>query len=256
MILLTNGDSHTAGGEIEYEYQPDCYEKAWPQKLSNKLNYTSVNISRSGNSNQSIYRTTQDWVIKNILIEKTYKPSEVLVMVMWSSFDRHEVYFPDINYLDNINPHLDPILIHTKMTQEIIDLQKSIVSFHDNLNSDFRALSTVTNLSNWLSSIGVKHFFLNGISWFPEINYLNSNYNHHALYESYKNLLFMYGNKNINSHYGFSNPYDTFVKHMIEYSGIKKPKHAINLHYGEDGHEYWANKIYDIFFKNTSKKLL
>ena len=40
-ILLANGDSHTSGAEIEYHFQPHCYEKAWPKRLANKIGYES-----------------------------------------------------------------------------------------------------------------------------------------------------------------------------------------------------------------------
>ena len=34
MILFANGCSHTAGAEIEYAQQGQCYEKAWPFRLA------------------------------------------------------------------------------------------------------------------------------------------------------------------------------------------------------------------------------
>lgn len=259
MILLSNGDSHTAGGEIEYEYQPSCYEKAWPQKLADKLNYESINLSRSASSNQTIFRTTQDWIIKNVIIEKKYKPDEICLMIMWSGFDRHELYFPDVNYLDNVNPYSDPELYHTKMKDEIIDFKKHIVSFQDNLNSDFRALSMVYNLSYWLDGLNIKHYFLNGLYHFPEMNYLNSHYKSHALYKSYKNLLIMYGKEKVNKHHAFSDPNETFFIHMSKHSGLKPVKHSNYGHFGEDGHEYWAKKVYDFFFNKNQiviKKLI
>jgi hypothetical protein len=258
MILLSNGDSHTAGGEIDYEYQPTCYEKAWPQKLADKLGYESINLSKSGNSNQTIYRTTQDWIIRNVLIDKKYNPEDIYIMIMWSGFDRHEVYFPDVNYLDNVNPNSNPSIYCSKMVQEIIDFKKSIVSFHDNLNSDFRALSIVYSLSFWLDANNIKHNFINGLFHFPEIKYLNSFYINHALHNSFENLLLMYGEEKIKKHYAFSDWDKTFFNHMTEYSGLKTVNHSKYRHFGEDGHIYWAKKMYDFFFDNnkTLKKLL
>ena len=34
MIIIANGCSHTAGAEIDFEMQGQCYEKAWPHHLS------------------------------------------------------------------------------------------------------------------------------------------------------------------------------------------------------------------------------
>ena len=45
MLLLANGCSHTAGAEIEYEWQDNCYEKAYPSTCSKELGWDTVNLA-------------------------------------------------------------------------------------------------------------------------------------------------------------------------------------------------------------------
>ena len=58
MILIANGCSHTAGSEIEGSLQSNCYEKAWPKKLSDKLGISHVNLAFSGASCERLVRTS------------------------------------------------------------------------------------------------------------------------------------------------------------------------------------------------------
>jgi hypothetical protein len=258
-ILFFNGDSHTAGAEMEYEMQPECKHMAWPKILSDKIGVPHVNIAKSGASNQYIFRTTQDWVIENIIINKVYKPEDVFVTIMWTGFDRQEIYFHDTNIIDNINPLATPDFFHTKMISELTNLQKTMVDFSDNLFVDFKALTIVYNMSFWLDSIGIKHRFINGIYHFPEINYLNYEYRKHAYYNSYKNLLLAYGDDKIKNHVGFSDNNETYYTHMKMYSKIPLPEYSKFQHWGEDGHKYWSNRIYELFYihdKNANKKLI
>jgi hypothetical protein len=250
-FLLSNGCSHTAGGEIEYQWQPTCYDKAWPKKLANKIKHKSINISKSGNSNQSIYRTTLDWVYNNVVREKKINPKDLTVIVMWSGFDRSEIFFPDTNIIDSINPFAIADRYNTELIEEIKKLQKLMITFQDNLVSDYRSLNLVHNLSTWLDSFGVKHYFINGIYHFPEMNYLNESYSNHAYYMSYKTLLELYGENKIKNHYAFSDPNETFYQHMITSSGFKPVKHSNLGHFDGDGHEYWAEKMYNRYFKQN-----
>lgn len=250
-FLLSNGCSHTAGGEIEYRWQNTCYDKAWPRKLADKIKHKSINIAKSGNSNQSIYRTTLDWVYDNVIREKRINPKDLTVIVMWSGFDRTEIYFPDTNITDSVNPFSIPDLYHTELIEELKTFQKTMVTFQNNLVSDYKSLSLVYNLSLWLDSFGIKHYFINGIYHFPEINYLNEAYINHSYYVSYKTLLELYGQKKINNHYAFSDPDETFYNYMTYHSGFKQVEHSNLGHFGEDGHAHWAEKIYKRYFEKN-----
>ena len=148
--MLFNGCSHTAGSEIEYEHQPVCYEKSWGKFLSNMTGDEYINIAKGGSSNKYIFRTTQDWIIENVLINKSYKIEDLHVIVMWSGFDRKELYIPDINIIYNINPAYNIKLISTSMKNELEKFRDTIVHFHDVLYSNLENLIYVNNLSIFL----------------------------------------------------------------------------------------------------------
>lgn len=91
MILLANGCSHTAGAEIEYAQQGQCYEKAWPFRLADTLKYDHLNLSISGASAERISRTTIEYFLKEF--EKpSYKNSDYFVTVSWPGFYRTEIF--------------------------------------------------------------------------------------------------------------------------------------------------------------------
>ena len=54
MLLLANGCSHTAGAEIEFEWQDNCYEKAYPKWCADALGWEYKNIADSGASQERI----------------------------------------------------------------------------------------------------------------------------------------------------------------------------------------------------------
>jgi hypothetical protein len=90
MILLANGCSRTSGSEIEFHMQTECKEKAWPKHLADLMQCEHINISEVGSCNERIKRTTIEWVIKNVQIQQTYKPEDIVAVIQWSGFDRFE----------------------------------------------------------------------------------------------------------------------------------------------------------------------
>jgi hypothetical protein len=250
-LLLANGCSHTAGSEIEYKNQPHCYDKAWPKFLADKLGYKYLNLAKGGGSNQRMIRTTQSWVIKNVLFEKNYKPEDVCVIIMWSGFDRKEVYFHDTNILDDVNPICKPEYIKTQMSKEIVRLGKTIVDFHDSLYSSFEFLTMMINFTEFLENNKIKYYYLNGIVAPLKIEYLD---NTHILYNDYIRL-FNYIKKKIpsNIYPDFDDETETFWEHMSKVSKIPMPTHVEFAHWGEDGQKYWADRVFEKLFK---KKLL
>jgi len=217
--------------------------------LAKKLNRTNINIAKAGASNYRIFRTTQDWVIENVVLNKKYNPSELIIFVMWSGFDREEIYFPDTKVIDDVGFSSTTDLFNTGLKKELKTFQNSFAVFQDNLVSSFHSLSLTYNLSLFLDSLKIEHYFINGLYNFIELSDLDVN---HALYGPYRNLILSYQDK-IKNHIGFYKKDDLYLDYMVKYSGIEIPKHSKNSHYGEDGHIFWADRVYDIYFK---KKLI
>ena len=252
-IMLFNGCSHTAGSEIEYEQQPFCYEKSWGKFLSNMTGNEYINIARGGSSNEYIFRTTQDWIIENVLINKLYKIEDLHVIVMWSGFDRKELYIPDINFVDNINPMTDPKFIPTSMKNELENFKDTIVYFHDILYSNLKNLTYVNNLSIFLDTFKIKYTFLNALHSFLGLEDLDKN---NILCSSYINNLWLYDDTKKIKHIGFNNSDDTFFFHLTNKTNFKWSIHSKNGHFGEDAHKYWAKRVYEIINKEPKKRPL
>jgi len=258
-LLLINGCSHAAGSEIEYTNQPTCYEKSWGKWLSDMNGYDYINISVPGSGNESINRRTQNWITENVLLNKTYKKEDLHVIVMWSGFDRHEVYFPDTNFVDNINPMSDSKLHNTKMKFEIEKLKEVNVYFHDELHVNLKNLMILNNLLFFLNTYEIKYTYLNALHPFITLDVLNITYKWHALKQSYFNNLWIFNKINKHKHLGIFNENETFFHHLNNHPDFEWSKFSEKGHFGEDGHKYWAKKVSDfIFGKNeiVIKKLI
>jgi len=252
-IMLFNGCSHTAGSEIEYTNQPSCYEKSWGKFLSTMTGDEYVNIAVGGSSNEYIFRTTQDWIIENVLINKSHKIEDLHVIVMWSGFDRKELYIPDINKIDNINPSYDVKITPTGMKNELEKFRDTIVHFHDILYSNLKNLTYVNNLSIFLDTFKIKYTFLNGLHSFLCLEDVDKN---HTLRSSYINNLWLYDDTKKVKHIGFNNTDQTFFGHLTNKTNFKWSVHSKKGHFAEDAHEYWAKKVYEIINKEPKKSKL
>lgn len=80
-VLLTSGCSFT---ETE-----EGHTRCWPLPLSESLDLPLVNYAKSSVSNQYIARTIIQGVEKLL---QAYVAEDILVGVMWTGIDRHEVY--------------------------------------------------------------------------------------------------------------------------------------------------------------------
>jgi hypothetical protein len=251
-IMLFNGCSHTAGSEMEYTHQPLCYEKSWGKFLSKMTGDEYVNIAKPGSSNEYIFRTTQDWIIENVLINKSHKIEDLHVIVMWSGFDRKEVYIPDVNMVTNINPMYN-LKNAPSMKNELEKFKDTIVHFHDILYSNLKNLTYVNNLSIFLDNFKIKYTFLNGINSFLSLEDVDKN---HILGSSYINNLWLYDDTKKIKHVGFKNKDETFFFHLTNKTNFKWSIYSKDGHFGEDAHEYWAKKVYEIINKEPKKRKL
>lgn len=236
ITLLANGCSHTSGSEIEFELQGFCYEKAWPRWLAHDMNWDWVNIAQPGNSNEQISRETIQWIVKNVEIGKNYKFDELVVIIMWSGFNRFEAWssrdrkFTSVSGLSDIS----------RQTPEFKELVKYRTMVEIPPAGEFKSLYYVYVTAKFLEGLGIKYYFLNGIDAFhrPEL------FEKLELLDSYLTMYHGYGEHRIKRHLGFSNRNLTFYQYLNS-SSIQYSPYAKNGHYGEDGHIYWKDIVKD-----------
>ena len=109
MLLLANGCSHTAGAEIEYPMQGECYKKAWPYHLANTLNYKHINLAVSGASNHRVLRTTIDFIGKRILNKQSI--DNIFAVIMWPGAWRSEVFIEQRSNTVDVYKGWQPLVV-------------------------------------------------------------------------------------------------------------------------------------------------
>ena len=91
MILFANGCSHTAGAEIEYTEQGECYEKAWPVHIAKLFDFEDViNLSISGASASRVVRTTLEYFLRQMIVPN-YNPNNYFCIIAWPGLYRTEI---------------------------------------------------------------------------------------------------------------------------------------------------------------------
>jgi hypothetical protein len=76
MILYVNGDSNSAGTEVDIK-------QSWPRLLQQKLDCDLINHARPGDSNPGILRITKNF------LDRT-ETEKILVIIGWTSWEREE----------------------------------------------------------------------------------------------------------------------------------------------------------------------
>jgi hypothetical protein len=223
MLLLVNGCSHTAGAEIDFEWQDSCYEKAYSRWCADALGWEYKNLAVSGASQERIIRTTIDWVGSN------YKNNEIYVAIMWSGPSRNEFYDSDKNKYIQIIPNNDEIykkqFTHTQYTY-----YKSYVAVQDRYSQMVKWHNNAILLQSYFRSLKIRYLFLNASE--PLRNDENK-LDHLALQIDFNKYPWAYD---------ATNSYLNVCKNR----GFKKPAHVTrssSSHLGEDAHIFYGKNL-------------
>lgn len=164
MLLVSNGCSHTAGAELDYPGQGECYKKAWPKHLADSLGYDHINLSMSGASTNRILRTTYEFIYSWIKQGKSTK--DVFIVILWSGIYRTEIYVENekINY--NYDNKWTPMVVGNDTTYKK-QLSPSLYYYYKSWTANMTGYQAscdfyiaVTNLQNLLYRHGIKYLFM------------------------------------------------------------------------------------------------
>ena len=228
MLLLANGCSHTAGAEIEYLLQGDCYEKAYPKWCADALGWEYENIADSGASQERIIRTTIQWLGRNY---KKYKNKEVFVVIMWSAPGRTEFYDDRINQYRQIVPNND-VVYKQEFTNTQYIYYKSYVAVQHRHAQMIKWYNNVILMQNYLSNLGINYLFLNATETLPVSTPSNS-------------AQFLPLSAQINyKKYPWAHISENSYFNLLSKRGFKCPSHAPSGgHFGEDAHKFYGNNL-------------
>ena len=286
--ILTCGDSFTFGSEIinpilsagkpePYKLEPmingladfsqenDEYRipRIWPTYLGELSKREVINIAKPSISNQWIYHSTMEWILKNYIQEN--KPTEDLIVIVgWTSILRKEFFFngEDNTYEKTLNVNGD-FKLENKDLQEFFKYYVLTTDF--DTQGAYDLVNYTFNLLNFCQSNNIKCYFFNAL---PEEHHtyqlerFHKDLNVLKHIENFKYVTRcwsrdMYAESLIKWK---SIPSSTFIQkdctlnsfsNYIKALPIEERLHGI--HPSPKAHKLWADVMYDfIFNKNTN----
>ena len=223
MILVVNGDSHTAGAEImnsfafaeddsRYVYQgrkphPENLPYTWGYLLQKPLNAKFICLAESASSNERIIRTTKEYL-------KTYQGREELLLVIgWSTWERQEWLIDGTYYQVNASGIDDVPESHQQKYKEFVV----------NVNWEEctrKAHEDIWNFHTELKEQNINHVFFNCNSHFGDIT----------------------DKKDWGLNYLAPYDYQETFDYWLSKQGYQKVNPQ-SYHYGPDAHKAWKTKI-------------
>lgn len=224
-VFLFNGCSQTAGREVLKDDQdaPDDVTRnhTWAKHLQMHLNPNGEfhNIARSGASNESIFRTTVDWLAAN-----QDKHQGTFAAIMWTEPNRFE--FEDLKGF-----RMDLIAATTQFRSNDEKYLNRFINEYlaGRKIAQDRSLNLMLSLECILKAHNIPFIYLNG-------------FNNHHFYNVAKMA---------QSPFGVLSTFkgkDRFFKdeysfcHLLQEAGFKSTPW---MHYLEEGHKYYADLIYN-----------
>jgi len=243
VLLVSNGCSHTAGAELEYPQQGECYNKAWPRYLADDLDLDHINISMAGASTHRIIRTTYEFIYDWVKQRKDTK--ELLFIILWPGTHRTEVYCDD-NHIYNYDNRWAPIVVGNDSSYKqvfstsLYNYYKSWTTNTTEYQSSSDFYIDVTNLQNLFYRYGIKHLFMDATnSGLLTMDKSLDKYRIHIDKKYYE---------------GFDNRDNCYVN-LCKYSNQKISKYSVdsgfNSHYDEDAQIWFAKYTNMILYKRN-----
>lgn len=230
MILLINGDSHSAAAECvnthgwamddsKYFMQgrrphPDNLVKSFGYLLSKPLGLGLVMMAESGSSNDRILRTTRDYI-------KNHDTSNLLIVIGWSTWERQEWKIKKEYYQVNASG-IDHVPDSHKQRY------KEFVAGVNWEHCTRQAHEDIWVFHQELVEHNIKHVFFNCNSHFSDIR------------ENRKDW-----GANYIAPYDYTQTYDYWLQ-QNGYQYVRKD----SMHYGPDAHQAWKKRLLKYILDN------
>ena len=237
-ILIANGDSNTAGADLNPNSLNYDAANAWPRWLSNNYNLSFNNVARSGAGNEQISRSTIVLISKLIELNN-FKPEDMFVIVQWSSFNRYEYW----DYKDKEHKSSSINLLYKteeiKPKGNILKYIEYKTLIESNFYSNYKNLYHVYTTAKFLESYNIKYFFCNGLQSFVTIEEFNNSSEQEELKKEYELLYNIYG-KRKNNHLGFHNKNELFRQYLLN-KGFNYSTLGYGNHFTVEGQKEYSN---------------
>lgn len=237
MLIIANGCSHTAGAEIEYSLQGECYNKAWPYKLASQLDFTSKNLAISGASDDRVSRTTIEYLGK-LKRSDNYNPSKIFVVISWPGLFRTEIYqnkpkengFWDNQWMPLVAGNDDTY--KKQCSTSSYAYYKAWMMRLNPVQETIKFYSNVLLLQNVLIANKIKYLFWNSCRNIPQDQESFYNEINHKRFPYLTNV-------------------DLSYTTLLHNNGFKHSEFAKYGHYGEDAQEWFADFLFKYINKNN-----
>jgi len=238
MKLFVNGCSHTAGAEIEFEQQGECFSKAWPHHLSKLMGIKSINFSLSGSSADRVVRTTIEYFL-NKKTNPNFHPSEYFCIIMWPG-----LYRTEINN-GGFDRGWQPIVVgNDKSYKKQLDIFsyayfKSWAIFAKPHSQSISYYHNILLLQYFFASNGLKYLFWSASNSLPHT----------------KDYLTLYKSQIYKKRYPFLFEPEFCFTRLCHDNGQKISEFSklsgFNSHYDEDSHKWFASYLNNYIQENN-----
>lgn len=232
--LLSFGDSHTAGAEIDAPWSSGCKEKAYPQKIADHYGMRSENHAMSGCSNA--------WILKSFIERIKYALSEkedVTVHIGFTEASRNYVMGPrDIVHGTTalLKPCSDPrAVVNTKL----LKLYEFWLKSHTDLQLHEMTVDIIWQIQSICKLYNIPYFFTSNIGIFKTDISLIDGRNFYGLHDMSSKSI-----PNEKERWFLFREF-SFWGVAINDPSWKHYQHddRWSRHYPEEYHEFWADKL-------------
>ena len=239
--LLTNGCSFTWGGGLEFLFRDKNDQidhnlrksLCWPHHLCKLANIPNdINLSQGCGSNQRIFRTTSEWLLK----QSPGTLSQTLAIIQLTDHSRYEVFDTIANCWINykVGCAITDKPVDPSYYAELMKYNDNRLSYHTDIEGIHSVINYAFSISGLLNFYGVKHYFVN-------YEYVDPNSIDSSLYDLYNTSInWLHHNNAKRSNLGYDAGSSDPVK-GIPYDRISKE----DTHPDTTGHKQIAQHFYD-----------
>ena len=232
VTLLAFGDSHTAGAEIDFKDQGECYDKAFSAKLSKHLDFKYENYAKAGGSNSYLISCLMSRVQRAII-----NSEKIFVVVGFC--DPSRIFYKDkhgvLHHITSSN------ILTTKKVH--LNFYEQYLQTYSNEELNNKAISEILLIQSFLKSYNIPFIFFISTQWYPgdwSLIDQKTFFGHQRQ---------IYTERQSWDHYNSYGFWGTCMHHP-DWSHYKNDPRW-SAHYPEHFHEFWANLMLN-FIKSNS----
>lgn len=235
--LIAFGDSHTAGAEIDIQYYPECYDKAYPSYIAKHYKFDYENYSVCGGSN--------DWMIRQFMLRvqnSLIKNEDLFVLCNFCESTRTYVKLPG-----KIHHCTSSHLLQNENTKKELLVDPDFIEPYRNYletNSDkflnYKSLSQIFIMQTICDQYKIPYIFHTSTNWYEGNWSLINKKNFFGHHDSHRTI------------YGKSQALKMFSKYSYWGMAIHHPDWMHirrdprwSMHYPEEYHEFWGKTLID-----------